>query len=88
MSRGGNFLYFSHFIYCPDLLVSNEMFGLYVQVVVHDGDVQADVVHAVWRDVKDDGLIVAGIQGVLLYARLLLFQTSPATYERHFDVGI
>lgn len=64
------------------------MFGLYVQVVVHDRDVQADMVHAVWWDVKDDGLVVGGIQSVLLYACLLLFQTSPVTYERHFDVGI
>lgn len=59
-----------------------------VQIVVHDRDVQADVVHAVWRDVKDDGLIVGWIQGVLFYARFLLFQTPPVTYERHFDVGI
>lgn len=64
------------------------MFVLYVQIVVHDRDVQADVVHAVWRDIKDDGLVVGGIQRVLFYARLLLFQTSPVTYERHFDVGI
>lgn len=64
------------------------MFVLYVQVVVHDRDVQADVVHTIWRDVKDDGLIVGGIQSVLFYARLLLFQTSPVTYERYLDVGI
>lgn len=61
---------------------------LYVQVVVHDGDVQADVVHAVRGDVEDDGLVVGGVQSVLLDARLLLFQTSAVTYERHFDVGI
>lgn len=61
---------------------------LYVQVVVHDGDVQADVVHAVRGDVEDDGLVVGGVQSVLLDARLLLFQTSAITYERHFDVGI
>lgn len=61
---------------------------MYVQVVVHDGDVQADVVHAVRGDVEDDGLVVGGVQSVLLDARLLLFQTSAVTYERHFDVGI
>lgn len=61
---------------------------LYVQVVVHDGDVQADVVHAVRGDVEDDGLVVGGVQSVLLDARLLLFQTSAVTYERDFDVGI
>lgn len=46
------------------------------------------MVHAVGRDVEDDGLVIGGIQGVLLYARLLLLQTPPVTYERHFDVGI
>lgn len=61
---------------------------MYVQVVVHDGDVQADVVHAVRGDVEDDGLVVGGVQSVLLDARLLLFQTSAVTYERDFDVGI
>lgn len=60
----------------------------YVQVVVHDGDVQADVVHAVGWDVEDNGLIVGGIQRVFLYARLLLFQTSPITYEGHLDIRI
>lgn len=64
------------------------MFGLYVQIVVHDRDVQADMVHTVWRDVEDDGLVVGGIQSVLFYARLLLFQTPAVTYERHLDVGI
>lgn len=46
------------------------------------------MVHTVWRDVEDDGLVVGGIQSVLFYARLLLFQTPAVTYERHFDVGI
>lgn len=62
--------------------------SMYVQIIVHDGDVQADVVHTVRWDVKDDGLVVGGIQGVLFNARLLLFQTSPITDERHFHVGI
>lgn len=61
---------------------------LYAQVIVHDRDVQADVVHAVWGDVEDDGLIVRGVQSVLLDGCLLLFQTPPVTDERHFDVGI
>lgn len=60
----------------------------HLQVIVHDGDVQADVVHAVRRDVEDDGLVVGGVQGVLLDARLLLFQTPPVTDERHFDVRV
>lgn len=59
-----------------------------LQVVVHDGDVQADVVHAVGGDVEDDGLVVGRVQGVLLDARLLLLQTSAVTDERHFDVRI
>lgn len=61
---------------------------VYVQIVVHDGDVQADVVHAVRRDVEDDGLVVGWIQGVLLDAGFLLFQAPPVTYERHFDVRV
>ena len=61
---------------------------MYVQIVVHDGDVQADVVHAVRRDVEDDGLVVGGVQRVLLDARLLLFQTPPVTYERYLHIGI
>lgn len=52
----------------------------YVQVVVHDRDVKADVVHAVGWDVKDDGLVVGGIERVLFDAGLLLLQTSPVTY--------
>lgn len=67
---------------------SSSRFGLYVQIVVHDGDVQADVVHAVWGDVEDDGLVVGGIQSVLLDARLLLLQAPPVAYERDLDVGI
>lgn len=59
-----------------------------LQVVVHDGDVQADVVHAVGRDVEDDGLVVGRVQRVLLGARLLLLQTPAVAYERNFDVGI
>ena len=59
-----------------------------VQVVVHDGDVEAHGVHAVWRDVEDDGFIVRGVQRVFLDGGLLLFQTPPVTYERDFDVGI
>lgn len=60
----------------------------YVQVIVHDWDVQADMVHALWRDVKDNGLIISGIQGVFLCCGLLLFQASSITNEGYFHIGI
>lgn len=59
-----------------------------IQVIVHDGDVQADLVHVLWGYVKDDGFIISGVQCVLFDGGLLLFQTPPVANERHFYVGI
>ena len=63
-------------------------FASYSQVVIHDGDVQADVVHAVGGDVEDDGLVVGGVQSVLLDGRLLLLQALAVADQRHLDVRI
>ena len=64
------------------------VFMSYSQVVVHDGDVQADVVHAVGGDVEDDGLVVGGVQSVLLDGRLLLLQALAVADQRHLDVRV
>ena len=70
------------------MLLAAFVISFHSQVVVHDGDVQADVVHAVGGDVEDDGLVVGGVQCVLLDGRLLLLQALSVAYQRHFDVRI
>jgi len=60
----------------------------YIQVIVHDWDVQADLVHALRRDVKDNSLIISGIQGVFLRRGFLLFETSPITNKGYLHIGI
>lgn len=59
-----------------------------IQVIIHDGDVQADLVHILWRDVENDGFIVGRVECILFDGGLLLFQALPVTNEGHFDVGI
>lgn len=46
------------------------------------------MVHVLRRDVKDDGLVVDGIEGVLLYGGFLLLQSPPVTKQGHFDIWI
>lgn len=60
----------------------------YPPVIIHNGDEQADLIHVLWGNVKDDGLIVDGVERVLLYGGLLLLQPAPVTKQRHFDVWI
>lgn len=64
------------------------LWGRYLPVIVHNGDEQADLVHVLWRDVKDDGLVVDRIESVLLYGGFLLLQPPPVTKQGHFDVRI
>lgn len=62
--------------------------GVLLPIVVHNGDEQAHLVHVFWGDVKDDGLVVDGVEGVLFYGRFLLFQSPPITQQGYFDIGI
>lgn len=64
------------------------LWGPYLPVIVHNRDEQADLVHVLGRDVKDDGLVVDRIERVLLYGGFLLLQPPPVTKQGHFDVRI
>lgn len=57
-------------------------------VVIHNRDEQADLVHALRRNVEDDGLVVDRIERVLLYGGFLLLQSPPVTKQGHFDVWV
>lgn len=46
------------------------------------------MIHVFWGDVKDDGLIVDRVEGVLLDSCFLLFQSPPVTQQGYFDIGI
>lgn len=60
----------------------------HLPIVIHDGDKQTDLIHILWGDVKDYCFIVSGIKCVFLYGSFLLFQSSPITEQRHFDIRI
>ena len=62
--------------------------GRHLPVIVHNGDEQANLIHVFWGDVKDDGLVVDRVEGVLFYGRFLLFQSPPITQKGYLDVGI
>lgn len=46
------------------------------------------MIHVLRGNVKDDGLVVDGVERVLLYGGFLLLQPAPVTKQRHFDVWI
>lgn len=46
------------------------------------------MIHVLRGNVKDDGLVVDGIEGVLLYGCFLLLQPPPVTKQGYFDVRI
>lgn len=60
----------------------------HLPIIVHNRDEQAHLIHVFWRDVKDDGLVVDGIEGVLFDGCFLLLQPPPVTQQGYFDVGI
>lgn len=60
----------------------------YPPIIIHHRDEQADLVHVLRRDVEDDGLIVDGIERVLLYGGFLLLQPPPVTEQGHLDVWV
>ena len=53
--------------------------GPYLPLIIHNGDEQADLVHVLRGNVKDDGLIVDRVEGVLLYGGFLFLQSPPVT---------
>lgn len=57
-------------------------------VIIHHCNGEADLVHVLWRDIKDDGLIINGIQCVLLCGCFPLFQSPSLAHQRHFDIRI
>lgn len=61
---------------------------MYTPVIVHHGDEQADLIHVFWGNVKDDGLVVDGIECVLLNGGFFLLQSPSVTKQGHFDVWI
>lgn len=61
---------------------------LYLPIIIHDRDEQTDLIHILRGNVKDDGLVVDGVEGVLLYGGFLLLQSPPVTKQGHFDVWI
>lgn len=67
---------------------SHTFLGRHLPIIVHNGDEQAHLIHVFWGDVKDDGLIVDGIEGVLFDGGFLLLQPPPVTQQGYFDVGI
>lgn len=60
----------------------------HLPIIIHDGDKEADLIHVLGGNVKDYCFIVGGIKCVFLYGGFLLFQPSPVTEQRHFDIGI
>lgn len=64
------------------------LLGLYLPIIVHNRDEQADLIHVFWGNVKDDGLIVDRIESVLLNGCFLLLQSPPITKQGHFDIRI
>ena len=60
----------------------------YPPIIIHNRDEQADLVHVLWRNVEDNGLVVDGIECVLLYGGFLLLQPPPVTEQGHLDVWV
>lgn len=60
----------------------------HLPIIIHDRDKQTDLIHVLWGNVKDYCFIVSGIKCVFLYGGFLLFQSSPITEQRHFDIWI
>lgn len=46
------------------------------------------MVHVLRGNVKDDGLIVDRVEGILLYGGFLFLQPPPITEQGHFDIWI
>lgn len=60
----------------------------HLPVIIHNRDKQADLIHVLWRDVKDYCLIVCWIKCVSLYGGFLLFESPPITKQRYFNIRI
>lgn len=60
----------------------------YLQIIIHNWYVQADLIHILRRDVKDDRLIICRIQSILFYGRFLFFQAPFVADEWHLHVRI
>lgn len=60
----------------------------HLPIIIHDRDKEADLIHVLRGNVKDYCFIVGGIKCVFLYGGFLLFQSSPITEQRHFDIWI
>lgn len=60
----------------------------HLPIIIHDGDEQADLIHVLWGNIKDDGFIVDRIKSVLLDGCFFLFQSPPITKQGHFDIWI
>lgn len=54
---------------------------LCLPVIIHHCNGEADLVHILWRDIKDDGLIINWIQCVLLCGCFPLFQSSSLAHQ-------
>lgn len=57
-------------------------------VVIHHRDWQADLLHVLRWDVENDGLIIDGVECVLLGGCLPLLQSPTVTYEGDFNIWI
>lgn len=64
------------------------LWGLYLPIIIHNRDEQADLIHILGRNVKDYGLVVDGVEGVLLDGGFLFLQSPPVTKQGHLDVWI
>lgn len=60
----------------------------HLPIIIHDRDEQTDLIHVLRGNVKDYCFIVSGIKCIFLYGGFLLFQSSPITEQRHFDIRI
>jgi hypothetical protein len=59
-----------------------------IQVIVHDGYVQADLVHVLRGDVEDDSFVIGGVQSVPLDGGFLLFQAPSVTLQGDLDIWV
>lgn len=57
-------------------------------VVVHHHDRQADLFHVLGGDVKDDGLVVRGVERAFLGGRLSLLQPPSSAHHVNLHVRV
>lgn len=53
---------------------------MYLPVIIHHCNQKADLLDALWRDIKDNSLIIDWIQSVPLRRRLPLFQSPTIAH--------